>query len=143
MLRNLSNNDQQYSQKQLNNTNNYDQFQKDINLLFQSNIPTTFTPHVNSFLNYYHALKHHLVNHSSPHYRITPHEISDCYEQEVDMLTPLISPSMTPSFSYQLQQQPQQQQQQQNNKSINFGNDLDFSPLPSPTMLPQSDGSQQ
>lgn len=60
------------------------------------------------------------------------------------MLTPLISPAMTPSFSYQLQQQPQQQQQQQqNNKSVNFGNDLDFSPLSSPAMLPQSDGSQQ
>lgn len=59
------------------------------------------------------------------------------------MLTPLISPAMTPSFSYQLQQQPQQQQQQQNNKSVNFGNDLDFSPLSSPAMHPQSDGSQQ
>ncbi|KAG1179328.1 hypothetical protein G6F70_001096 [Rhizopus microsporus] len=142
MLRSLSNNDQQYSQKQSNSTNNYDQFQQDINLLFQSNTPTTSSPHVNSFLSYHHAPKHHLANHSSPHYRITPQQISDCYEQE-DMLTPLISPAMTPSFSYQLQQQPQQQQQQQNNKSVNFGNDLDFSPLSSPAMHPQSDGSQQ
>lgn len=83
MLRSLSNNDQQYSQKQSNSTNNYDQFQQDINLLFQSNTPTTSSPHVNSFLSYHHAPKHHLANHSSPHYRITPQQISDCYEQEV------------------------------------------------------------
>lgn len=44
---------------------------------------------------------------------------------------------MTPSFSYQVQQQKNHQHHQ----SINFssGNDMDFSPLSSPAILPQID----
>ncbi|KAG0745077.1 hypothetical protein G6F57_008543 [Rhizopus arrhizus] len=133
MLRTLSNNNQQYSQRQqsiiTHNSNNYDQFQQDINLLFQSN---TSSPHVDSsFLDYQ---KNHLTN-QSPHYRTTSQP--DCYPQE-DILTPLISPAMTPSFDYQMQQNHNSK-----NQSMNFSNDLDFSPLSSPAMLPQTDRPQQ
>lgn len=46
---------------------------------------------------------------------------------------------MTPSFSYQVQQQ--KNHQHQHHQSINFssGNDMDFSPLSSPAILPQID----
>lgn len=81
MLRTLSNNNQQYNQRQqsiiTHNSNNYDQFQQDINLLFQSN---TSSPHVDSsFLDYQ---KNHLTN-QSPHYRTTSQP--DCYPQEVSI----------------------------------------------------------
>lgn len=48
-------------------------------------------------------------------------------------MTPLISPAITPSFTYQ------QQKHHHNNTA---GNDIDFSPLSSPAMMPQRDNQQ-
>lgn len=45
---------------------------------------------------------------------------------------------MTPSFDYQMQQNHNSK-----NQSMNFSNDLDFSPLSSPAILPQADRPQQ
>ncbi|KAG2233612.1 hypothetical protein INT48_001865 [Thamnidium elegans] len=144
MLRNLSGQPQpeQYTHSQQSNNNNaYNQLHGDIDMLFQSD-QLSGSPHVNSYL----AYKNNCASTtgvstqsnqimSSPHYRSTPNNQrqNDCFDQE-DILTPLISPAMTPSFSYQVQQQKHHQ-------TINFnsGNDMDFSPLSSPAILPQID----
>ncbi|GAA5806450.1 hypothetical protein HPULCUR_011984 [Helicostylum pulchrum] len=150
MLRNLSGQQQpeQYSQQQSNNNNAYNQLHGDIDMLFQSD-QLSGSPHVNSYLAYKNNCASTTTSvstqsnqiMSSPHYRSTLNNNqrqNDCFDQE-DILTPLISPAMTPSFSYQVQQQ--KNHQHQHHQSINFssGNDMDFSPLSSPAILPQID----
>lgn len=137
---------QHQQQRQHTHTNNaYNQLHGDIDMLFQSD-HTSSSPHMNAYLPPSSAYKanpattsvnsHSNQIMSSPHYRTTSQQLqqNDCFDQE-DILTPLISPAMTPSFSYQVQQQ-------KHHPSMNFdngSNDMDFSPLSSPAILPQMD----
>ncbi|KAI9259057.1 hypothetical protein BY458DRAFT_492041 [Sporodiniella umbellata] len=116
MLRNFSNNHYQRQDSDYS-------FQQNMQLLFHNN---SSSPQVgsSSFLNY--------QKNASPDYHSSSQP--DCYSQE-DIITPLISPVMTPHFDYPIASQT--------NKPMGFTNDLNFSPLSSPAMPPQTDRAQK
>ncbi|KAG1462201.1 hypothetical protein G6F56_005566 [Rhizopus delemar] len=91
-------------------------FSQDMDLLFSNSSPQVGS---SSFLGY--------QKNPSPDYRTTSQP--ECYSQEVFQLP------MTPSFDYPIQSHT--------NKNMNFSSELNFSPLSSPAMPPQTDRSQK
>ncbi|KAI9359878.1 hypothetical protein BD770DRAFT_385702 [Pilaira anomala] len=154
MLRNLSGQQQQqqvqYSQsQQSSNHNAYSQLNGDIDLLFQSD-QLNASPHGNSFNSYKtnctsttgaSTQSNQIM--SSPHYKLTSNnqqqQQNEYFEQEVynnksSSRKNNNDKTMTPSFSYQ-----KNHYQQQAINYNNGNNEIDFSPLSSPAILPQID----
>ncbi|KAI8069099.1 uncharacterized protein B0P05DRAFT_551555 [Gilbertella persicaria] len=127
---------QQQQSSSANDNNAYDQLQDDIDLLFQ---PNHADHNISTFLPFKSSTTDNTPNQirASPHYSRPASATlqNECYDQQEDIFTPLISPAMTPSYSYQVQQ----------NKQLGFSsnNDMNFSPLSSPAILPQVDRHQK
>ncbi|KAI8875688.1 hypothetical protein K501DRAFT_338549 [Backusella circina FSU 941] len=108
----------------------FGQFHGNIDILFQQN--ANGSPHINSYfpISSKRSSQQQIHQDISPHYQVvsTSTPQNDCFDQE-DILTPLISPAITPSHNYR-------QQIHQKNHHHPTGNDINFSPLSSPAMLP-------
>ncbi|KAI8351154.1 hypothetical protein BD560DRAFT_409378 [Blakeslea trispora] len=151
MLRSLSNQQeefcnqeqqrQQQQQQHATSTDDsgaYEQFQGDINILFQQN--HTSNQHMNNFL----PFKNNAPNNTSNQVMVSPHYSrpssatirGECFDQqEVYNSKNTFNESMTPSFNYQMPQSTKH--------NFSSGNDMTFSPLSSPAILPQMDRQQK